>query len=150
MRAHYRFLIVIALTSLPACASFYYVRPGTLQPSTANVAQARRVEVWQNAVNVLLDQGYVPEVLNESAAYISAKRREDIADDNLAGTIALVTVSPNGLVRVQVSGVGYFHSESEFLAAVSERQRLLLDAIARTSDVSSPAAPAPPVAPLAH
>ncbi len=77
----------------------------------------------------LLDQGYVPQVLNESAGYINAKRREDLADDALAGTMATVAISPEGAVRVEVSGVGYFHSEQAFLDAVRARQGQIMQAV---------------------
>src|SRR4029077_5816304 len=95
----------------------------------AVVPPEQRDLVWRRAVGVLLDQGYVPQVLSADAGYISAKRREDIADDAFAGTIALVYISPEGRVRVEVSGGGIFHSESQFLDAVNQRQKLLLTLI---------------------
>ena len=78
---------------------------------------------------MLLDQGYVPQVLNEGAGFISARRREDIADDAFARTIALVSVSAEGLVRMEVSGAGLFSSEQQFIAAIRDRQETLLDLI---------------------
>jgi hypothetical protein len=114
---------------LCGCTSFYRVRPGTLEPGRATIPPDQRAAVWQRAVGVLLDQGYVPQVLNADAGFISAKRREDIANDAFAGTIALVYISPEGGVRVEVSGGGIFHSEDQFLDAVNQRQKLLLTLI---------------------
>lgn len=127
-----RWLVVFPLL-LCGCTSFYQVRPGTLEPGRAAVAPEQQAAVWRRAVGVLLDQGYVPQVLNEAAGFISAKRREDIADDTFAGTIATVYISPEGGVRVEVSGGGLFHSESQFIDAVGQRQRLLLDLIVKGS-----------------
>jgi hypothetical protein len=115
------------------CNQMYYTRPGARTPATATTAAAERTAVWQHAVVALLDQGYVPEVLNESAGYINAKRREDLVGDALTGTMATVVVSPNGTVRVEVSGAGLFSSEKAFLSAVATRQGWLLQAITGTS-----------------
>jgi hypothetical protein len=114
---------------LCGCTSFYRVRPGTLEPGRAAIPPDQRAAVWQRAVGVLLDQGYVPQVLNAEAGYISAKRREDIANDAFAGTIVLVYISPEGGLRVEVSGGGVFHSEDQFLDAIRQRQALLLTLI---------------------
>jgi hypothetical protein len=102
-----------------------------LTPALIASPPEQRVAVWQHAVTVLLDQGYVPQVLNEAAGFISAKRREDLADDALAGTIAIVSISPQGEVRVDVSGAGLFHSEQDFLKTISDRQNLLARLIAQ-------------------
>lgn len=122
-------LLLFFSVLLSGCTAVYYVRPGTLEPSRAQIGSEERAAVWRRAVGVLLDQGYVPQVLNESAAFISAKRREDLNSDALSGTLALVYISSDGLVRVEVVGSGLFHTEGEFLAAVGERQRLLLNLI---------------------
>jgi hypothetical protein len=114
---------------LGGCTTYYHVHPGTLEPGRAVVAPDQRSELWRRAVGVLLDQGYVPQVLNENAGYISAKRREDLDDDAFAGTIALVYISAEGNVRVEVSGGGTFHSESQFVDAIRQRQQLLLSLI---------------------
>jgi hypothetical protein len=120
------------------CTSIYYVRPGTLEPDRAQVAPEERAAIWKRAVGVLLDQGYVPQVMNESASFISAKRRDDFVNDSLSGTLALVYISPDGGVRVEVAGSGIFHSEQQFLSAVGERQRLLLKLILnRSGDAST-------------
>jgi len=66
-------------------------------------------------------------VLNEAASFINAKRREDFENDPLARTLVLVYISPDGAVRVEVSGVGYFASEKQFISAIGERQRVILD-----------------------
>jgi hypothetical protein len=124
---------------LCGCTSFYQVRPGTLDPGRAVVPPEQRAMVWRHAIGVLLDQGYVPQVLNEDAGFINAKRREDIANDAFSGTIALVYISPEGGVRVEVAGGGIFHSESQFLSAVGQRQQLLLKLIlGRSTDHPNP------------
>jgi hypothetical protein len=115
--------------SLTGCVQTYYTRPGTLQPATATIPPSERALVWQRAVPALLDQGYVPSVLNEGAGYISAKRREDLNDDALTGTMATVAISPEGLVRVELSGVGTFSSEQAFFTAVGQRQNQIMAAI---------------------
>jgi len=40
-----------------------------------------------------------------------------------------VVVSPEGVVRVEVSGVGVYSSEQAFFGAVSERQSQIMQAI---------------------
>lgn len=72
-------------------------------------------------------------MLNEAASFINAKRREDFENDPLARTLVLVYISPDGAVRVEVSGVGYFASEKQFISAIGERQRVLLDLILNRS-----------------
>ena len=121
--------LMAAAAFLAGCTQAYYTRPGTLRPATAAVAPADRLSTWQHAVIALLDQGYVPQVLNEGAGYISAKRREDLTSDALTGTMATVVVSPEGAVRVELSGVGLFTSEQAFLDAVVARQAQILQAI---------------------
>lgn len=123
------FLAIVLSGLLSGCTSYYFVRPGSLEPSRAQVAAEERAAIWQRAVGVLLDQGYVPQVMNEAASFISAKRRDDIVNDALAGTLALVYISPEGGLRVEVAGSGLFRSEQEFLSAVGDRQRLLLKLI---------------------
>jgi hypothetical protein len=120
-------LLVLLLTS---CAKLYSLHAGELVPSVVNTAPEQRLALWQRAVVVLLDQGYVPQVLNESAGYISAHRRDDLVDDELAGTLALVTISPQGVVRVALAGAGTFHSEADFIKAMGDRQNMLAGLIA--------------------
>jgi hypothetical protein len=110
---------------LGACANVYYVRPGDLTPVLATVPPDQRVAVFQRAIPALLDQGYVPDVLNETAGYIKARRREDISNDALANTIALVAISPEGHVRIEVSGNGVFGSQEDFVKTISARQALI-------------------------
>src|SRR5271170_6145752 len=96
------FLLLFAMvTLLGGCVRTYYTRPGTLKPSMAAVAPAERTAVWQHAVSALLDQGYVPQVVNEAAGYISARRRDDLVEDALIGTMTTVVISPEGTVRVE-------------------------------------------------
>jgi hypothetical protein len=124
---------LLALSLLIAGCSYYHVNPGALEPSRAQIAPEERAALWRRAIGVLLDQGYVPQVLNEAASFISARRREDFENDPLAKTLALVYISPDGAVRVEVSGVGYFASEKQFLNAIGERQRVILDLILNRS-----------------
>ena len=124
---------LLALSLLIAGCSYYHVNPGALEPSVGHVTPEERAVVWRRAIGVLLDQGYVPQVLNEAASFISAKRREDFENDPLARTLVLVYISPDGAVRVEVSGVGYFASEKQFISAIGERQRVLLDLILNRS-----------------
>ncbi len=131
MRARFLVFSLALPVLLTGCTQLYSVRPGNLTPALIASAPEQRVAVWQHAVTVLLDQGYVPQVLNEAAGFISAKRREDLADDALAGTITLVSISPQGEVRVEVSGAGLFHSEQDFLKTISDRQNLLAHLIAQ-------------------
>jgi hypothetical protein len=112
---------------LSGCVSLYYVHPGALEPSRAQIAPEERIALWRRAVGVLLDQGYVPQVLNESTFFISAKRREDFDNDPLAKTMVTLFISPEGAVRVELTGVGLYTSEKEFLREVGERQRKILD-----------------------
>ena len=124
---------LLALSLLIAGCSYYHVHPGALEPSVGHVTPEERAVVWRRAIGVLLDQGYVPQVLNEAASFISAKRGEDFENDPLARTLVLVYISPDGAVRVEVSGVGYFASEKQFISAIGERQRVLLDLILNRS-----------------
>jgi len=124
---------LLALSLLIAGCSYYHVNPGALEPSVGYVTPEERAVVWRRAIGVLLDQGYVPQVLNEAASFISAKRREDFENDPLARTLVLVYISPDGAVRVEVSGVGYFASEKQFISAIGERQRVILDLILNRS-----------------
>jgi len=122
-------LSFVAGLALAGCVSTYYTRPGALRPSTATVAPAERIAAWQHAIGALLDQGYVPQVVDATAGYIQARRREDLANDALTGTMATVVISPEGNVRVEVTGIGQYSSEDAFLKAVGERQDVILRAI---------------------
>ena len=119
----------VVLTTFFCACTYYHVYPGALEPSRAQVTPDQRVEVWQEAVGVLLDQGYVPQVLNERACFISARHREDFENDPLAQTFALVHISPDGVVRVELTGVGYFSSQDAFITAIRERQHVIFDLI---------------------
>jgi hypothetical protein len=125
-------LLLVSSFLLSGCA-YYHVHPGALEPSRAQIAPEERAALWRRAIGVLLDEGYVPQLLNEEASFISARRREDFENDPLARTLALVYISPDGAVRVEVSGVGLFASEKQFLTAVGERQRVILDLILNRS-----------------
>jgi hypothetical protein len=118
------FLIVLALQG---CYSAYVARPGWLVPATAMVTPAERSTVWQRSVGILVDEGYVPQVLNSGACYVSARQREDeVPDGSLVRNMAIVTIAPDGLVRVEVSGFGYYQSLNEMNQDIGRRQQRLL------------------------
>lgn len=121
---------VLLTTLLSGCVMYYRLRPGESRPIITMVAPAQRVAVWQRAVTVLLEEGFVPEVLNEAACYISARRRADIADDTLSGVIVLISVSPEGSLRIEAGGSGLFHSEEQFHSALTKLQSRLASSIA--------------------
>jgi hypothetical protein len=70
---------------------------------------------------------------NETAGFIKEKRREDIADDALANTIALVAISPDDRVRIEVSGSGLLSFEVDFVKTISARQALFAQLILNPS-----------------
>jgi len=117
---------LLVLLGLCSCAGVYVVRPGTLKPAVASVAPDQRVATWQRAITVLLDEGYVPQVLDATACYIFAKARDDVAAGATYGAWAMVVVAPDGVVRVTVSGIGLYHSQDELGADVVARQERLI------------------------
>ncbi|MFT3694888.1 MAG: hypothetical protein QM831_17190 [Kofleriaceae bacterium] len=119
--------IALALTS--GCYQTRLLRPGDVPPTTARVAPDQRLAVWQTAIGVLLDDGFVPDTLDATAGYISAKARDDVNDDTLQHTRVIVRIQPDGLVRVQVSGVGQFASDEALAATVTDTQKKLFDQI---------------------
>lgn len=130
------FAVLACVATLSGCTTtFYHVRPGNVLPATATTSPGQRTSMWEHAIGVLLDQGYVPQVLNKDACYISAKRREDIDSDAFAGTIVIFSVSPEGRVRLELTGGGVFDSEDKFLSALTQRQTQILTAILNNSDV---------------
>ena len=132
--------------SLGACvATPMYTRPGDLAPLIAHVDGDQRDLVWQRAIGVLLDEGYVPQLLDEHAGYISAKQRDDVDVDALAGTLAIVTVSPDGVLRVEVSGHGLYDSGDDLLRDIkAEQNKLLQKIMAPPAPAASALAPAAP------
>jgi hypothetical protein len=120
---------VLLLASLSACMTPYVLRPGDLAPIVAQVGSEQRVAIWQRAITVLLDEGYVPQVLNEAACYVSGKQRDDVTEGALAGTIAIVTVSPEGRLRVEVGGHGVYRDEADLKRDVAEIQQRLTQEI---------------------
>jgi len=129
MRLDMKKTLLIAFLFFSGCADVFYARPGTTLPAVATIPAVEREAVLDRAVPVLLDEGYVPQLVNQQAGYIIAKHREDWSDDTLVGTMATLVVTSNGVVRLEVSGVGYFHSAGEFQAAVKARQQRLLTRI---------------------
>jgi hypothetical protein len=109
------------------CYGNYIVRPGMLMPETAQVKPEDRVATWNRSITVLLDDGYVPQVVNEAAGFVSGKRRDDLVEDNLAGSTAIVTITPEGLVRVEVSGAGIYSSQEQLVGDVRAEQTRLIN-----------------------
>jgi hypothetical protein len=123
-------LLILFACAISGCTTTYYrVHPGSASPATTTIAPDRRIALWEHAVGAILDQGYVPQVLNKDACYISARRREDISDDAFAGTIVIFSVSPEGKVRLELSGGGLFDSEEKFFSEIARRQTQILKAI---------------------
>jgi hypothetical protein len=118
-------LVLAVSCLLAACATPQAFRPGDLPPLVSRIAPDQRVATWNRAITVLLDEGYVPQVLNQEAAYISAKQRDDASNDELAGTMVIVTISPEGAVRVEIAGVGVYHDESQLAHDLQQVQARL-------------------------
>jgi hypothetical protein len=121
--------LLLASVLLTSCTQ--YMRPGDLTPLSARVATDQRTVVWQRAIDVLLDEGYVPNVLDSTACYISAKQRDDVQIGSLSGTMVIVTVSPEGQLRLSVSGAGVYASSSGLLDDIKAVQTRLMDEIVR-------------------
>jgi hypothetical protein len=136
--------LLFATTLCLATGCNQYLRPGDMTPLSAQVALDQRVATWQRAIEVLLDEGYVPQVLNESACYISAKQRDDVQVGSLSGTMVIVTVSLEGKLRLEVSGSGVYASSSGLVKDIDALQQKLMQEI-----VARAAAPAPTPAAVA-
>jgi len=132
-------MLLLAAT-LIGCATPHVLHPGDLPPLTAQVAPEQRVAMWQRAISTVLDLGYVPQVLNEAACYIGAKQRDDVTVGTLYGTTAIVTISPEGLVRVEVGGAGIYTSDDALKVDLQKVQSQLIQAIMNRA----PGAAAPP------
>jgi hypothetical protein len=138
------FIFAIVLLGAEGCHAMYGVRPGTLAPATAAVPPAERIALWHRSVSVLLEEGYVPQVLNEAACYVSGKQRDDVAHGALAGTMAIVTIAPEGSLRVEVSGVGLYESPEDLGTDISKRQIHLMRRILNQPEpIPPPPRPAP-------
>ena len=134
--------LILGLTVLSGCATPMLLRPGDVAPITAQVS-GERVATWQRAIVVLLDEGYIPQVLNEAACYISAKQRDDVTTGALAGTTAIVMISPDGVLRVEVGGAGVYNSAADLERDVEAVQNRLVQEIQSRAALPS----APPLAP---
>ncbi len=121
--------LVGAVATTSGCYSIQIARPGTLPVATAVVPPDQRLATWNRAISALVDAGFIPQVFNETACYESAKRRDDLGDDILSGAQAIVQVTPEGLVRVQVSGLGSFSSQEALNLEITRRQLDILQRI---------------------
>ncbi len=135
--------LLVAATLCLATGCNQYLRPGDMTPLSAQVSLDQRVATWQRAIDVLLDEGYVPQVLNESACYISAKQRDDVQVGSLSGTMVIVTVSPEGKLRLEVSGSGVYASSGGLIHDIDALQQKLMQEIVARAAAPAPAAPAP-------
>lgn len=125
-----------------ACASPQALRPGDLPPIVSRVSPEQRVATWNRAIGVLLDEGYVPEVLNQDGGYISAKRRDDGSDtDELAGTFSIVMIAPDGVVRVEIAGGGVYSDVNKLAHDLRAIQERLAAKIAQPAPLPPPTAP---------
>jgi hypothetical protein len=122
-------MFVLAVLLCAGCYMRYQARPGTISPSVASVRPEQRVATWNKAITVLLAGGWVPQVLNEGACYVGARRRDDLENDILSGALSSVQVDPAGTVIVQVSGGGMFRSQAELDQTVKTAQDQILEAI---------------------
>ncbi len=132
--------LLLASVLLAGCTQ--YMRPGDLTPMNAQVATDQRTLVWQRAIDVLLDEGYVPNVLDSTACYISAKQRDDVQIGSLSGTMVIVTVSPEGQLRLSVSGAGVYASSNGLLGDIRAVQKRLMDEIVQRAGAPGPGLPA--------
>lgn len=139
-------LALVLLIPLMGCV--YHARPGELAASRATIPVSERNVAWQHAITALLDNGYVPQVLNEAAGYIGARRRDDLDNGPLVGSLATVVFTPEGVVRVEVSGVGIGTSEKTFLDAITTRQNGIMAGIIATHAAARPVTPPPPAEPM--
>jgi hypothetical protein len=114
--------LAFATATTSGCYTIHIARPGTLPLAVATIPPDQRVVAWNRAVAALIDAGFVPQVFNETACYVSARRRDDLGDDILSGAMAIVQVTPEGLVRVQISGLGTFSSQDALNAEIRRRQ----------------------------
>lgn len=93
---------------LAGCYQNYYLRPNELPPAVAQITPEQRLAAWNRVVAVLLDEGYVPTLMDPTTCFVSAKFRDDIEVGKLTGTLALVAISPEGKLRVSVAGHGTY------------------------------------------
>jgi hypothetical protein len=129
------FLVLTATST--GCATMQIARPGTLPTATATVPPDRRLATWNRAIGALIDSGFVPQVFNETACYVSGRRRDDLGDDILSGAMAIVQVTPEGTVRVQISGIGQFSSQDALNAEITRRQTDILQRRIRPGPIGS-------------
>jgi len=118
---------VIATAS--GCYSMRVSRPGTLPLAVASTPADQRIATWNRAISALIDTGFVPQVFNETSCYVGAKRRDDLGADILSGAMAIVQVTPDGVVRVQVSGVGLYSTQEALNAEITRREADILERI---------------------
>jgi hypothetical protein len=129
--------MVIVVLATSGCN--FYVRPGEMAPAMATVSPGQRTATWNRALAVLLAAGWVPQVLDEQAGYIGAKRRDDDDFENLAGAYISVLIDPSGQLSIQIAGHGTFRSQQALEATVKSFQDQLL-----TSTIGGPAPARPP------
>lgn len=128
-----RFLRLWPLLALVGSGCHFALLPRAIPPATGTVAADQRVATWHRAIQALLEAGYVPQVLNESACFVSAEMRDDVSLGTLSHSRAFVLISPEGRVEVEASGSGEYASQGALAADVERIQRDLLARIVRLS-----------------
>jgi hypothetical protein len=121
----------------------YYLRPNQLPPAMNQVGPEQRLATWNRAIGVLLDEGYVPTTLDANACFISAHMRDDVEVGKLQGTLALVTIDPDGKLRVAVSGHGTYTSADGLLNDLTAEQDKITKAILPPGEPDAPPVPPP-------
>ncbi len=124
-------VVAVLVSNLAACAmsQAYSFRPGDLPSEVAQIDPDQRIAAWNRAIEVLLKQGYEPQVLNQDAGYISAKMRDDAPEDALVGTRAIITITPRGQVSVEVGAIGNYESPATLEQYIASMQARLLAGI---------------------
>ena len=114
-------LLVFALAGA-GCATTSTVPPSAHRAAMASVPPAQRLEVWRRAIAVLLDDGYIPELLDEPAAFIRARRLDNT-------NVATFLVAPDGVARLELSGVVTTSFFDDPIVELGKRQTALLKSI---------------------
>src|ERR1700759_5039475 len=102
--------VLLLVSAVTGCVEPYYARPGVLPPVTTYVPPELRLTVWKHAISVLLGEGFVPYALNDQASYIAARYRDDGRIGELVGSTAIVVITPDNNLHVDIAGHGVYAS----------------------------------------
>jgi len=148
------FPALLLVSAITGCVAPYYARPGTLPPVTTYVAPELRLTVWRHAISVLLGEGFVPYAVNDQASYIAARYRDDGGIGELIGSTAIVVITPDNNLHVDIAGHGIYGSSTELvrdLAIVQNRLTREILAVPGMPQFSPPSSiPPRPIAPAAR